>query len=130
MKKTILFILISILFSTTVFSQETDISNKTKTNKEHNWYFFPVQMSIYPGVWIPTGKLSKYYYPCFKIGTSLGLMISKKMRIEYAIAPRFLKNKEEIEFITEDSILSSDTPMIGSIGGTVLYGLHKNKNVF
>ena len=131
--------MVSLMFSTLVFSQKPASLKQEYYNSkmkhlersyDNNWYFFPVSFNLFPGIYLPIGKLSEYYYPGFQFGFSLELMISKKIRIEYVIVPRFMNNKNQIEVYVNDTILKTNTPMSGSIGGSLSYNLYKNKHIF
>ncbi len=55
---------------------------------------------------------------------------NKKVRIEYTIVPRFLRNKKKVSITVNDTIIKTNGSLSASIGGIVLYDLYKNKYVF
>jgi len=102
-------------------------SNNLNSDNDSIWSFYFFSVKVSPGIWFPIGQLSKYYNPSLQLGFSLDMMISHRMRLEYGIYPRFMNNKQPLLINYNDSIIKTNTPMSGSIGGWISYELIKNK---
>lgn len=150
MKKTVLLFVISFTFLLLSFSQNNrlvlneeiysqhhenekfyieNITNNIPANYNGVWDFFPVYFHISVGSYIPIGKLANFYNPGVQLGFGVGL-IASKIRLEFGIMPRYMNNKKEIEIYSLDTIVKTNAPEGGSIGGWVSYEIFKNKSIY
>lgn len=122
--KNLLFVLLFMLLSIgSAFSQES-----IKSNHDHLWYFHPFSIDLLAGVWMPAGRLSEYYRPSAQVGVSFGLMVYRKLRLQYWIMPRFLNQSQALPIKVSDSILSYGKNIIGaSLGGGLSYTFYQDK---
>jgi hypothetical protein len=125
MKRILLITLFTILFIGETFSQES-----VKQNHDSLWYFHPFSIDLLAGVWIPMGKLSEYYSPSAQFGESFGLMVIKKVRVQFWMMPRFLNQNKPLPIKINDSIVYYRKEKLGaSIGGWVSYTFYQDKHV-
>lgn len=131
LQKQLLLSVISFTGLQSVFSQETATANNAaKPNNDSLWYFHPFSIDLLAGVWIPAGKLSEFYHPSAQFGGSLGLMITRKMRLQFWIMPRLLQPVKPIGVLVNDSIIYNNRKNSGaSLGGWVSHTVYQNRQI-
>jgi len=122
------------LFSPIAFSQDTTQTFKSKipgnSCLDSIWSFCPGALNASAGTWMPLGKLSAYYSPCFQFGVGIGFKISHKIRCDLGLTPRFLIDKKKTEVIIDNTVTEVKTPSGISAGGCVNYRVFRNKLLF
>jgi len=125
MKKLLLIILFSLLFTDSTYSQ-----GHVKQNYDSLWYFYPFTIDLSAGIWTPINKLSKYYNPSLQFGGGFGLMVSRKIRFQLWIMPRLLNQRETLFLKNNDSIIEYKNNSLGaSLGGWLSYTIYQDKIV-
>lgn len=130
-QKLLLLSVITITVLQSAVSQETFTANNTaKPNNDSLWYFHPFSIDLLAGVWFPAGKLSQYYHPSAQFGGSLGIMITRKMRLQFWIMPRLLQPAKPIGIMVNDSIIYNSKKNSGaSLGGWISRTVYQNKRM-
>lgn len=120
------------LMSQFVVSQETKARQLSMVENDSIWCFHPFSVNIYAGVWNPVGRLSKNFKSSMKFGGTLGLMISKKSRIEYGVAISLNNSKNEVELVYEvdGQNLSTGKTHSGGVGVFYLHNIYKDYNFY
>lgn len=125
MRKILLIFLLSCFFISSTFSQEY-----VKQNYDSLWYFYPFSIDLSAGIWIPVKKLSEYYNPSLQIGVGFGLMMSRKIRFQLWIMPRFLNQRNPFLLKNNDSLIVYNKNSVGaSLGGWLSYTIYQDKIV-
>ncbi len=148
MRKFFAYFVFCVFVSSTVFSQDSinikqennylnskftsfdKFDTKLNINYDSTWCFHPFSINLYAGQWSPLGNLKNYYRPSFKLGASFGLMITDNLKIEYGLGPIFLNNNNSLDFLVNDSILSTDDTFGASLGGWITYSVYKDRNLY
>lgn len=134
MRQFIILVLTILVATSTAFSQDTTKTIHSKLSDSSSldsiWSFSPGSVNISAGMCVPLGKLSEYYNPCFQMGFGFSFKISRKVRFDLGINPRFLIDKKKPEFIINNTVTEANTPISLSIGGWATYRLFRNKFLF
>lgn len=122
--KIIKIIILSFLFTSLTFSQE-----QVEQNHDELWDFYPFTIDLSAGVWTPLEKFSEYYNPSIQFGVGFGLIISRKMRLQMWLMPKFFDPKKSLLLNLNDTVREYKEKSLGaSVGGWLSYTFYQDKN--
>lgn len=114
-----------ILCTSSAFAQKYE-----KRNYDSLWYFHPFSIELLLGAWTPAGKLSNFYTTSPQFGAGLGLMISRKARLQLLMMPRILiPQKPILVNINNTTIELKERSVEASIGGGLSHTLYQGKSI-
>lgn len=85
--------------------------------------------NISPSAWVPLGKLSNYFTPCFELGFGLAFQFTQRLRLEYTIHGRFIDNSKPIQIKNGQTTVFTSCESAMNVGGWVATPILKNDNL-